>query len=53
MEGKFPSWLQACICGGVGEKAWFGLKPDLETQRFLPRSRSRIALDRTVSEVFR
>ena len=29
MEGKFPSWLQAGTCGGVGVFGWFGLKPDL------------------------
>jgi hypothetical protein len=52
VEGKFPSWLQACICGVVEEKGSFGLKPNLETQRFWPRGRSRIALDRTVSTTY-
>ncbi len=53
VEGKFPSWLQACICGGKMEFWCVGLKPNLGTQRFLPSVCSCRALDRTVSEVFR
>jgi hypothetical protein len=53
MEGKFPSRLQAGICGGFCVFWWFGLKPNFETQRFVTGVRAYRALDRTVSGVFR
>jgi hypothetical protein len=53
VEGMSPPWLQARICWWKVEFWWFGLKPGLETQRFLPRGRSDRALDRTVSGVCR
>ena len=53
VEGMSPPWLQACICWKRYVLGDLGLKPDFETQRFLPWGRSCRASDRTVSGVCR